>query len=78
MTTTAAPTETTNTRRRAVHAVVSDAAHDAWHDACAQHGVSVSAVLEILADDLDVILDPDTVAAVRRLDTERRRRHGRR
>jgi hypothetical protein len=43
----------TSEDRRALHAYVSDYAHDQWHGWAAEQGVSVSALLEAMADDLD-------------------------
>jgi hypothetical protein len=70
--------------RKALHAYVSDAAHDEWHSFAAEQGVSVSAVLEALAGELDADrreaasplaerLDV-VVKAARRIDAQRRRR----
>jgi hypothetical protein len=70
--------------RKALHAYVSDAAHDQWHSFAAEQGVSVSAVLEALAAELDA--EPPTstapmgerleavVRAARKIDAQRRRR----
>lgn len=70
--------------RKALHAYVSDAAHQRWHTFAAEQGVSVSAVLEAmaaelaggaaeagapLAERLDAV-----VRAARKIDAERRRR----
>lgn len=69
----------TGSERRAIHAYVSDDAHDQWHGFAATQGVSVSAILEALAGNLATIdhgvadLD-DVVTAARRIDTKRRRR----
>ncbi len=70
--------------RKALHAYVSDDAHDQWHGFAAEQGVSVSAILEALApelltedDEADEKLSErlDTVIkAARRIDAERRRR----
>lgn len=70
--------------RKALHAYVSDAAHDQWHAFAAEHGVSVSAVLEALATELHAEgrdasapmserLD-GVVHTARRIDAQRRRR----
>ena len=40
--------------RKALHAYVSDDAHDQWHEFAAEQGVSVSAILEALAPELDL------------------------
>lgn len=37
--------------RKAIHAYLSPDAHDAWHDFAAEQGVSVSALLEAIAED---------------------------
>ncbi len=71
--------------RKALHAYVSDDAHDQWHGFAAEQGVSVSAILEALAPQLLAEDEPtadeklgdrlDTVIkAARRIDAERRRR----
>ena len=43
---------TERTSRRALHAYVSDEAHDMWHGFAAENGVSVSALLEVLGSRL--------------------------
>jgi hypothetical protein len=70
--------------RKALHAYVSDDAHDQWHGFAAEQGVSVSAILEALAPELN--LEDETtnaqigerldtvVKAARRIDAQRRRR----
>lgn len=72
-----------DTSRRALHAYVSDAAHDKWHGFAAEQGVSVSAILEALApqlsfeegDDQPVADGLDSVVkAARKIDATRRRR----
>ena len=70
--------------RKALHAYVSDDAHDQWHDFAAEQGVSVSAVLEALAPELDTEGRPEptdlnarltsVVKAARKIDAQRRRR----
>lgn len=61
--------------RKALHAYVTDEAHDAWHDFAATNGVSVSALLEVMAFGLAVDAEPvDLVTEARRVDAERRRR----
>jgi len=40
--------------RKALHAYVSDDAHDHWHGFAAEQGVSVSAILEALAPELNL------------------------
>ena len=70
--------------RKALHAYVSDVAHDRWHSFAAEQGVSVSAVLEAMAAELTAgaaeaqaplseRLDA-VVRAARRIDAQRRRR----
>ncbi|MEZ5229892.1 MAG: hypothetical protein R2710_25485 [Acidimicrobiales bacterium] len=71
-------------RRKALHAIVSDGAHDQWHDAAASHGVSVTAMLEVLAhrlpsgdnqnDGHDVRIDDELVEQARKIDAQRRSR----
>lgn len=73
-----------DTGRKALHAYVSDGAHDQWHEFAAEQGVSVSAVLEALAPELDSELDSaqeplrdrlsGVVRSARRIDAQRRRR----
>lgn len=61
--------------RKALHAYVSDQAHDQWHGTCATHGISASALLEALAPELgDLLDDPELVTAARKVDAGRRRR----
>jgi hypothetical protein len=70
--------------RKALHAYVSDDAHDQWHGFAAEQGVSVSAILEALAPELDTEARPDpvdlnarligVVKAARKIDAQRRRR----
>ena len=70
--------------RKALHAYVSDDAHDQWHGFAAEQGVSVSAILEALAPELDVDSEragdnmrqrlDDVVKAARKIDAQRRRR----
>lgn len=71
------------TERRAIHAYLSNEAHDTWHDLAATHGVSVSGLLEALALDWaegngfgDAESDATLALAksARRIDAERRRR----
>ena len=40
--------------RKALHAYLSDCAHNNWHDFCAEQGVSVSALLEAIAPALNI------------------------
>ncbi len=73
-----------DTGRKALHAYVSDDAHEQWHGFAAEQGVSVSAVLEALAPELDLEqLDgeqpltsrlDEVVRAARKIDAQRRRR----
>lgn len=70
--------------RKALHAYVSDDAHDQWHGFAAEQGVSVSAILEALAPELDTDARPEpsdlgsrldsVVKAARKIDAQRRRR----
>ena len=69
--------------RKALHAYVSDDAHDQWHGFAAEQGVSVSAILEALAPELDIDSErddkmsqrlDDVVKAARKIDAQRRRR----
>ncbi|MCP4087711.1 MAG: hypothetical protein GY745_22090 [Actinomycetia bacterium] len=74
--------ETTMTKqRKALHAYVTADAHNQWHDFAAENGVSVSAILEALAPELDS--DPigagsgrmdQIIKLARRIDAQRRRR----
>jgi len=74
----------TDEGRKALHAYVSDDAHDAWHGFASEQGVSVSAILEALAGELDFD-SPLTfeqlgtrlhavVKSARKIDANRRRR----
>jgi hypothetical protein len=69
--------------RKAIHAYLSPDAHDAWHDFAAEQGVSVSALLEALAEDWATRPDWDDTApsdreqlarVARQVDAARRRR----
>lgn len=67
--------------RRALHAYLSDEAHEAWHDFAAENGVSVSALLEVLSAPLNSDLEApvvdvlnDVIPAARATDASRRRR----
>ena len=70
--------------RKALHAYVSDDAHDQWHGFAAEQGVSVSAILEALAPELNLEDDQAqeqltdrldlVVKTARRIDAQRRRR----
>ena len=70
--------------RKALHAYVSDDAHEQWHGFAAEQGVSVSAILEALAPELDVEARPEpadmnaridgVIKTARKIDAQRRRR----
>lgn len=73
--------------RRALHAYVSDEAHDAWHDFAAENGVTVSGFLEALTPHLLAAADAadgdavsleaawaDSIKGARAVDAQRRRR----
>ena len=67
--------------RKALHAYVSDDAHDRWHTFAATHGVSLSATLEVLATELSTqnnepVQDrlEEVVRLARKTDAQRRRR----
>lgn len=70
--------------RKALHAYVSDGAHEQWHGFAAEQGVSVSAILEALAPELDRSAQSDpgdldarlecVVKTARKIDAQRRRR----
>ncbi len=69
--------------RKALHAYVTDQAHERWHGFAAEQGVSVSAILEALATALDPEATPTDASCVelthvvveaRRIDAKRRRR----
>lgn len=76
MTTTTNGNETRHPGRSALHAYLSDDAHHAWHEAAAEHGVSVSAILEVLADRIDglMVSEPYLARNARKVDAVRRRR----
>lgn len=75
-------TQTKPNARRALHAYVSDDAHDAWHDFAAENGVTVSGLLEALTPHLQATADDrsletafeDSIKAARAVDAQRRRR----
>ena len=72
----------TEPRYRAVHAYLSDDAHQTWQEVTTELGVSISGLVEAMGSDLgrapdDRALEPrlDTlVRQARRVDAERRRR----
>lgn len=75
------PDNSKTASRKALHAYLSDEAHDVWHDRAAAYGVSVSAMLEAIAQSIrDVSSETDwgdgkdIVKRARVIDTERRRR----
>jgi hypothetical protein len=74
---------TNQASRKALHAYVTDNAHEQWHGFAAEQGVSVSAILEALApalrtDTADIGSDSleleAIIAQARRIDAARRRR----
>lgn len=70
----------TTTTRRAIHAYLSNDAHEAWHDFAAQHGVSVSGLLEAYGQSIESLPKAQVEALVketRKIDATRRRRRGR-
>ena len=71
--------------RRAVHAYLSEDAADGWQDFANRAGVSMTGLLEVLGADLAGEGDDELengrrswVVRARRVDADRRRRHGRR
>ncbi len=78
------PLMSDDTGRKALHAYVSDDAHDHWHGFAAEQGVSVSAILEALAPELDLDAPMSheqlgqrlntVVKSARKIDAQRRRR----
>lgn len=76
-----------NETRPALHCYLSKEAHAAYHDFAAEHGISVSGLLEAIAAQLcdlpgsgNVVIFPgqiDVVKHARRIDAQRRRRGGR-
>ncbi len=68
--------------RRALHAYLSDDAHEAWHDFAAENGVTVSGLLEAMTPHLQPDADGSTMASAwatsvkqaRAVDAQRRRR----
>jgi hypothetical protein len=69
--------------RKAIHAFLTPASHEAWHEFAAENGVSVSAMIEAMAIDWRDRRNGDTYALpeldelarnARRIDAQRRRR----
>lgn len=60
--------------RKAVHAFLSDEAHEAWHEFAAENGVSVSALLEVLPKQFTGKVATTVVKQARTVDAARRRR----
>jgi hypothetical protein len=81
VTLTTTTTKGPNDQRRALHAYLSDDAHDTWHQVAADLGCSVSAMLEAMANDFEGQDQNGNRARVeaivkkaRRIDADRRRR----
>jgi hypothetical protein len=75
------PAKTKNIPRKALHAYLSDQAHETWHERAASYGVSVSALLEAIAlsikdvrSESDWGKGADIISRARAIDTDRRRR----
>lgn len=67
--------------RKALHAYLSDEAHEAWHERSAAHGVSVSGLLEAIGQYIaedpegeDFGSGAEIIKSARQIDTQRRRR----
>ncbi len=70
--------------RKALHAYVSDEAHERWNGFAGEQGVSVSSILEALAAELDLEGENsgvevgdrlnEVVTTARKIDAQRRRR----
>ena len=66
--------------RKAIHAYVDEATHEAIHDFCSDHAVSVSALLQALGDEIEDTLGADSpmgpvlIKRARQIDAVRRRR----
>ncbi len=74
-------TPDTEQSRKALHAYLSDEAHEVWHDRAAAYGVSVSAMLEAIALSIEEVgseedwgTGNEIVLRARSIDTDRRRR----
>lgn len=52
-------TLTTGNDTRAVHCYLTPDAHDAWHDAADEFGLTVSAIIEALAPQISMLLEDD-------------------
>jgi hypothetical protein len=60
------------TDRKALHAYLSDEAHAQWHAYAERHAVSVSALIEAMAQRLPE--DGNLIATAQQIDVNRRRR----
>ena len=69
--------------RKAIHAFLTPDSHEAWHEFAAEHGVSVSGLIEAIAldwadrrdgDDFDLAEIDALSRQARRIDAGRRRR----
>lgn len=74
-------TATVRNQKKALHAYVSEDAHDCWHDFAAENGATVSAILESLAPALNSQAETpfrarleEVISEARRTDAKRRRR----
>lgn len=72
----------TTEERRAIHCYVEPDTYEAWHDFCIDEGISVTALIQVLGDELAVVLGPRSpmgptvIRQARRVAAARRRRRG--
>lgn len=78
-------TEQPQDSRKAIHAYLTNEAHDTWHKVAAENGVSVSGLIEAMGQDWLAHMPGETdeyfgnlVKHARKIDTANRRRAGRR
>jgi hypothetical protein len=68
----------TTNGRKGIHVYLTPNHHELWHTAAAENGVTVSALLELLALDIAMLVkDQDLIQAARKIDATRRRRNPR-
>lgn len=61
--------------RRAIHAYLTLASHSRWHAAAEENGVSLSGLLEVMAEDMDDNpIEEQLIVRARKIDALRRRR----
>lgn len=61
--------------RKPLNAKLDAKDHDRWHDVCGDNGITVTAALQVFAEDLPKLLTEDRVKRARTVTKGRRRRN---